>query len=95
MSVGCFEQIEKDKKGKSVRKSYEVDFRAVKGKRSMYIQIASDTSKEETMKREVRPFVLLNDQITKVLVVNKPIREMRDYNGFTILGITEFLLNYI
>ena len=95
VSVGCFEQIEKDKKGKSVRKSYEVDFRAVKGKRSMYIQIASDTSKEETMKREVRPFVLLNDQITKVLVVNKPIREMRDCNGFTILGITEFLLNYI
>ena len=50
---------------------------------------------EKTKKREIRPFVLLNDQIQKVIVVNKPIKESRDENGFTIIGVADFLLRFI
>ena len=31
----------------------------------------------------------------KCRVVNKPIKETRDNRGFTIIGITDFLLRYI
>lgn len=49
----------------------------------------------KTKEREIRPYILLNDQITKTVVVNKPIKETVDDKGFIIIGITEFLLRYI
>ena len=93
VNVGCFDSIEKDKKGKSVRKNYEIDFMAVKGNMRMYLQIADNISETETKKRETRPFVLLNDQIKKVIVINRPVKESLDENGFTIIGVVDFLLS--
>ncbi|MBE5968708.1 MAG: ATP-binding protein [Lachnospiraceae bacterium] len=95
VNVGTFDNIEKNKNGKSVRKTNEVDFYAKKGNRSYYIQVTADMFDEKTKKREIRPFVLLNDQIQKVIVVNKPIKESRDENGFTIIGVADFLLRFI
>lgn len=66
---------------KSIRKTYEVDF--------------YDIANEKTRQREIKPYVLLNDEITKIVVVNKPINETRDENGFTIIGVVDFLLRYI
>ena len=60
-----------------------------------YIQVASDIGNEETKNRELKPYISLNDQIQKIIVINKPINEMRDLNGFTIIGITDFLLRFI
>ena len=45
--------------------------------------------------KEERPYMLLNDEITKIIVINKPVKESLDANGFTIIGITDFLLRYI
>ncbi len=95
VNVGAFDSIGKNKDGKSVRKKYEVDFYAVKGLRAYYIQVTADISNAETRAREVRPYMVLNDQIQKILVVNRPIGETRDENGFTIIGITDFLLKFI
>jgi predicted AAA+ superfamily ATPase len=95
VNIGAFDSIEKNKEGKSVRKNYEVDFYATRGLRAYYIQVTADISSAETRAREVRPYMILNDQVQKVLVVNRPIGESRDENGFTIIGITEFLLNFI
>lgn len=95
VNIGAFDSIEKNKEGKSVRKKYEVDFYATRGLRAYYIQVTADISSAETRAREVRPYMILNDQVQKVLVVNRPIGESRDENGFTIIGITEFLLNFI
>ena len=95
VSVGSFDSVEKNSTGKSVRKTNEVDFYATKGTRAYYIQVTADISDESTKKREIRPYLLLNDQIQKVIVVNKPIKEARDENGFTVIGITEFLLSFI
>ena len=66
---------------------------AVKGNMRMYLQIADNISETETKKRETRPFVLLNDQIKKVIVINRPVKESLDENGFTIIGVVDFLLS--
>ena len=95
VNVGAFDTVEKDKNGKSIRKNNEVDFYATKDLQSYYIQVTADISNTETRAREIRPYMILNDQAQKVLVVNRPITESRDENGFTIIGMTEFLLEYI
>ncbi len=95
VNVGVFDSVEKDKNGKSVRKTNEVDFYATKGVRSYYIQVTADISNADTRAREVRPYIMLNDQIKKVLVINRPINETIDEQGFTVIGITDFLLRFI
>lgn len=95
VNVGSFDTIEKTKEGKSVRKTNEVDFFAQKGIRKYYIQVTADILDEDTKNREIRPYILLNDQIQKIIVVNKPIKETRDEKGFTIIGIADFLLRFI
>ena len=95
VNVGAFDTVEKDKNGKSVRKTNEVDFYATKGVRSYYIQVTADISNADTRTREIRPYIMLNDQVQKVLVINRPINETRDEQGFTIIGISDFLLRFI
>ncbi len=72
-----------------------MDFYATNGLRSLYIQVTADISNAETREREIRPYFKLNDQVQKILVVNRPIGETLDENGFSIIGVTEFLLKYI
>lgn len=91
VNVGTFDSVEKEN-GKSVRKSYEVDFMATKGSETIYLQITENLSNAEVKKREVRPYVLLNDQVKKIIVMNRPIKGTKDENGFTVVGVTEFLL---
>ncbi|OON85725.1 hypothetical protein BXO88_10725 [Oribacterium sp. C9] len=95
VNVGSFDTVEKDKKGNSIRKTNEVDFFAKKGIKQYYIQVSADISNAETRAREVRPYLLLNDEVNKIIVINRPIKESLDENGFTIIGITDFLLKYI
>lgn len=85
----------KNIEGKSIRKTNEIDFYAVRDDREYYIQVSSDLSNETTRNREIRPFILLRDQITKVIVVNKPIDRCKDKNGFTIINVVDFLLDFI
>lgn len=33
--------------------------------------------------------------IQKIILVNKPIKESRDENGFTIIRVTDFLLRFV
>lgn len=95
VNVGAFDTVEKNKDGKSVRKTNEVDFFARKDNRRYYIQVTADISETSQKNRELRPFLMLNDQIQKILVINKPIEEMIDDNGFVIIGVTDFLLRFI
>ena len=95
VNVGTFDTFENDKNGKTTRKSLEIDFLAVKGTRMYYIQVCEDYSSELTRNREIKPYIALNDQIQKIVVVNKPIKEFRDEHGYTIIGICDFLLRFI
>lgn len=93
--VGTFDTFENDEFGKTVRKSLEVDFLATKGNRMYYIQVCDDFSSSTTKMREIKPYIALNDQIQKIVVINKPIKEFRDDKGFTIIGVCDFLLRFI
>lgn len=95
VNVGTFDTVHKNEKGESFRNTNEVDFFARKGLRRYYIQVTADISNATTRARERRPYLMLNDQVQKIIVVNKPINENLDENGFTIIGITDFLLRFI
>ena len=60
-----------------------------------YIQAASDISDPITKQREQKPYIALNDQIQKIIVINKPVIETRDEKGFTVIGLADFLLHFI
>ena len=95
VNIGVFDTVAKDLNGKSIKKNYEIDFLVKKGIKQFYIQVSSDISNLETKKREIKPFIVLNDQIKKVIVINKPINETLDENGFTVIGVADFLLRFI
>ena len=57
--------------------------------------MSTDLSSEETKNRELKPYISLRDQIQKIVVINRPIDETRDSNGFTIIGIVDFVLRFI
>lgn len=95
VNVGTFDSIEKNRAGNSIRKTNEVDFFARKGNRQYYIQVTADLSNAATRAREFRPYLMLNDQVRKIVVINKPINECLDENGFTIIGAADFLLRFI
>lgn len=95
VNVGTFDFFEKDADRKTIRKTLEVDFLAVKGNKMYYIQVCDDYSNETTKNRKLKPYIALNDQIQKIIVINRPIKEMRDEKGFTIIGVCDFLLRFI
>ena len=95
VNVGTFDTVEKTSAGTSIRKTNEVDFFARKGNRRYYIQVSVDISTATTKAREFRPFFMLKDQVQKIVVINKPINEILDENGFTVIGATDFLLRFI
>lgn len=95
VSVGTYDKVEKNKNNESIRRTYEIDFLATKGTRMYYIQVASDINNEETRNRELKPYISLNDQIQKIIVINRPINETRDIHGFIVIGIVDFLLRFI
>ncbi len=95
VNVGVFDTVLKDDNGKSVRRTNEIDFYARKGIRAYYIQVSADISNAETRAGELRPFLAINSEIQKVIVINRPIKETYDVNGFTIIGAADFLLRFI
>ena len=95
VNVGTFDSFERNKDGKNVRKTNEIDFFAEKGFRSYYLQICLDFSSEKAREREIRPYHLLRDQAQKIIVLNQPIQETRDANGYTIIGAADFLLRFL
>lgn len=95
VNVGTFDTIEKNKNGKSVRKTNEVDFFARRGVNQFYIQVTANISDAKTRVRETRPYLMLKDQVRKIIVVNQNINETLDENGFVIIAAIDFLLRFI
>ena len=95
VNVGVYERVERNKDGRLVKKNYEIDFLATKENIKFYVQVAEDISKKETLEREKKPYKHLKDPIQKVLVVNKSLKEMRDEEGYILIGISDFLLKFI
>lgn len=95
VNVGVFESFGKDDFGKTIRKNNEIDFYAVKNNRHLYIQVCNSLYNKKTYEREIKPYIALNDEIQKVIVVKDYFDEYRDQNGFTFVGVADFLLRFI
>lgn len=95
VNVGTYELVEKNKNNKSVKNIYEIDFLATKNNNTFYVQIADDISNAKALLREKRPYSHLKDPIQKVLVVNQPLKQTRDAEGYILIGATEFLLDFL
>lgn len=80
----------------SVRKTYEVDFFARKNDKRIYIQACNSINNNDVLNREIKPFILLKDNIAKVIVVNDPYFIKRyDENNILFINIVDFLLDYL
>ncbi|MBO7697725.1 MAG: ATP-binding protein [Erysipelotrichaceae bacterium] len=95
VNIGTYERVEKDENGKSIKVNYEIDFLAERNNRKYYIQVTDNLNSEETRKREIKPYIGLNDQIQKIIVINKPIDETRTEEGYTIISAADFMLRFI
>lgn len=95
INIGKVEKIEKDKNGKSIRKEYEIDFIAEKDERKFYIQVTDNIINSSVYEREIKPFISVNNQIKKILVVNDEIESFVDDYGFIVMSASKFMLEYI
>jgi predicted AAA+ superfamily ATPase len=60
----------------------EVDFLAIgAGEERLYIQVAYSTEKEETLKRELRPLELINDNYPKLLLTMDTVLPDQNFGG--------------
>lgn len=94
VDVGVVEFREKTNEGKEIRKQVEIDFVANQGSKRYYIQSAYAIPNQEKWEQETRPFEKANDSFKKLVIVEKNIKPRRDDNGYVMMGIKEFLLNW-
>ena len=93
VDVGVIERIEKDAKGKSVRKSYEIDFVVNSGFRKVYVQSALEMATAEKAATERRSLKLTGDFFRKIIVTGGNERQWQDDDGIVHVGVIPFLLD--
>ncbi|MBQ3834319.1 MAG: ATP-binding protein, partial [Elusimicrobia bacterium] len=90
--VGVVEIFKKGKNGKTVRTTCEIDFICNKGYKRYYIQSALSIDDEDKKEIEIRPYLNIDDNFTKIIVTkNSPV--YRNEQGILIVGLKDFLLN--
>jgi predicted AAA+ superfamily ATPase len=93
VDVGVVEYNTKDADGKKIRKQLEVDFVVNKGDKRFYIQSALSIADPEKKKQEIASLKHIPDSFAKIVVVRDYLKPWQDENGFTYVGMEQFLLN--
>ena len=93
VDVGVIERVEKNADGKSVRRSYEIDFVVNSGFRKVYVQSALEMPTEEKAAAERRPLKLTGDFFRKIIVTGGNERQWQDEDGIVHVGVIPFLLD--
>lgn len=93
VDVGVIPMVEKDRAGRVVRKSYEVDFVCNLGSGRYYIQSAYTIPDEEKRKQETRPFYKIDDSFKKILITRDIVPTQYDDYGILTMNIYDFLLD--
>jgi predicted AAA+ superfamily ATPase len=93
VDVGVVEYNTKDADGKKIRKQLEVDFVVNKGDKRFYIQSALSIADPEKKEQEIASLKRIPDSFAKIVVVRDYLKPWQDENGFTYVGMEQFLLN--
>lgn len=91
VDVGVVESREM-RDGKSTYIQYEVDFIATNGIAKYYIQSAYMLATEEKREQELSSLKRIPDSFKKIIIVGDDIAKYTDDNGFTFIGLFDFLL---
>jgi predicted AAA+ superfamily ATPase len=79
--------------GKSTYRQLEVDFIASNGLEKYYIQSAYALPTQEKREQELSSLKKTDDSFRKVVIVGEDIATYMDENGFTFMGLFQFLQN--
>ena len=93
VDVGVVDTVGKDAAGKSVRRTYEIDFVVNSGFRRVYLQSAFNISGEGKMNQELRPLRMTGDFFQKIVVTGGNERPWADEDGILHTGVIPFLLD--
>ena len=89
VDVGVVEVRDENKN----RKQLEVDFVCNLGNKRYYVQSALNLDTREKTIQEERPFMNINDNFKKIIVVKDNMKHWMTEEGILVIGIQEFLLN--
>lgn len=92
VDVGMIEAREV-KDGKSEYKQYEVDFIATNGIDKYYIQSAFNMSTDEKREQELKSLKKIGNSFQKIVIQGDDIVAYTNEDGFTIMGLYQFLFN--
>ena len=92
VDVGLVEAYSKDKNKTTVRKQYEVDFVANKGRKRYYIQVTMGIDTDEKRQQEINSLIRIKDSFKKIVIVKDSILPYNDNNGILYIGLKDFLL---
>jgi hypothetical protein len=79
--------------GKNTYQQLEVDFIASNGLEKYYIQSAYALPTQEKREQELASLKKIDDSFRKVVIVGEDIATYMDENGFTFMGLFQFLQN--
>lgn len=89
VDVGVVEIRDKNKN----RKQLEVDFVCNLGNKRYYVQSALNLDTREKTIQEERPFMSINDNFKKIIIVKDTMKPWFTEEGILVIGVQEFLLN--
>ena len=92
VDVGVVESREM-RSGRQEYIQYEVDFIATDGMDKFYIQSAFSIPDEAKREQEIKSLKKIGDSFRKIIVVGDDIEPYVDDNGFTYVGLFDFLLS--
>ena len=92
VDVGIVELKTVDKKGKDIRKQFEVDFVVNASDQRYYIQSAFSIPDKAKLQQETASFRNIDDSFKKIIVVKDDVPMHRTDNGYLIIGLFDFLL---
>ena len=93
VDVGVVDTVGKDSSGKSVRRTYEIDFVVNSGFKRVYLQSAFSMPDEEKIDQELRSLRMTGDFFKKMVVTGGNERPWVDEGGILHVGVIPFLLD--
>ena len=94
VDVGVINSAEKNENNSIVKKQLEVDFVCNKYDRRIYIQSAYTLGDVEKLMQEQNSLSKINDSFKKIIVTFEPVITHYNENGFCIMNIFDFLLDF-